>query len=78
MENDELGGHVNNEEENSGSIFSRKNIGWKCVYKGLWICKDVAICLFGIIGAIIGTYSTLSEVVATFGTSVISRQCKGA
>jgi proton-coupled amino acid transporter len=50
----------------------------QCTYKALWIGKDAAIFVFGIVGAVFGTYSTIQEIVNTFNGVPINKQCQGA
>ena len=47
------------------------------IFSVLWIVKDVCIMCIGLIGAVIGTYSTLDDIVTTFTKSSKSAECLG-
>ena len=65
-------------DEGYRDVFSRRTTPWQCVYKMLWIGKDVAIFLFGIVGAVFGTYSTITDIVNNFDESSVMKECSGA
>ena len=58
-------------------VFSRRTTPWQCLYKMLWIGKDLAIFLFGIVGAVFGTYSTIADIVSNFHKSSLLKECSG-
>ena len=69
---------MNRNDDDNRDVFSRRTTPWQCVYKTLWIGKDVAIFLFGIVGAVFGTYSTIADMVSHFDESSLLKECSGA
>ena len=60
-----------------GNVGSKTTL-WYHLYLGMWIAKDLFIVLFGVFGAVFGTYATIREIISTFNAPTISKECTGA
>ena len=65
-------------DSGDGDNVGSKTTLWHHLYLGLWIAKDLFIVLFGVFGAIFGTYATIREIISTFYAPPISKECTGA